>query len=148
MKTKSVKQCIQFYYLWKKVLPDEHKRLRVLRRKREQLYNLRSRQQTDQQKSEGRVATVAVTVSASEVVVKVEPEAEAEAEVEETDSESSISGTDQTTVGILQNLLLTSVEDIGYDFVPRLRCFYELLKILHKMWIESDSSLDICSKSS
>ena len=46
--TKSVKECIQFYYLWKKVCPDDYKRLRTLRRKRHQntLYNLRSQQPT------------------------------------------------------------------------------------------------------
>ena len=97
MKTKSVKQCIQFYYLWKKVLPDDHKRLRMMRRKREQLYNLRSRQQAEQQKAEAG-ATVAVNVTATEAIVEEEPEAMAEAEV--SDSESSISGTadDQNTV--------------------------------------------------
>jgi len=43
--SKSVKQCIQFYYLWKKVCSDEYKRLRIIRRKREQdeLYSLRSK---------------------------------------------------------------------------------------------------------
>lgn len=48
MGTKSVKECIQFYYLWKKVCPDDYKRLRLLRRKRHQnaLYNLRSQQPT------------------------------------------------------------------------------------------------------
>ena len=42
VKTKTVRQCVQFYYLWKKVLVDDHKRLRVYRRRREQDYNLRS----------------------------------------------------------------------------------------------------------
>ena len=37
-----MRQCVQFYYLWKKVLVDEHKRLRATRRRREQDYNLRS----------------------------------------------------------------------------------------------------------
>ncbi|XP_052057998.1 uncharacterized protein LOC127698551 isoform X3 [Mytilus californianus] len=48
--SKSVKECIQFYYLWKKVCPDEHKRLRIIRnkRERERLYNLRSQQQQQQ----------------------------------------------------------------------------------------------------
>lgn len=36
MKNKSVKECIQFYYLWKKVCPDEYRKLRIIRRKREQ----------------------------------------------------------------------------------------------------------------
>jgi hypothetical protein len=36
MESKSVKQCIQFYYLWKKVCPEEYRRLRIIRRKREQ----------------------------------------------------------------------------------------------------------------
>jgi hypothetical protein len=31
--SKTVKQCIQFYYLWKKVCPDEYKRLRLIRRR-------------------------------------------------------------------------------------------------------------------
>ena len=46
-----MKECIQYYYLWKKVCPDEHKRLRVIRnkRERERLYNLRSQQQQQQQ---------------------------------------------------------------------------------------------------
>ena len=40
-----MKQCVQFYYLWKKVCTDEYRKLRQVRRKREQdeLYNLRSR---------------------------------------------------------------------------------------------------------
>lgn len=42
VKTKTVRQCVQFYYLWKKVLVDDHKRLRAMRRRREQDYNLRS----------------------------------------------------------------------------------------------------------
>ena len=43
---KDVKQCVEFYYLWKKVCSDEYKRLRIIRKKREQadlLCNLRSR---------------------------------------------------------------------------------------------------------
>lgn len=36
MKTKSVKQCIEFYYLWKKVCADEYRKLRVIRRRKEQ----------------------------------------------------------------------------------------------------------------
>ena len=43
--TKSVKECVQFYYLWKKVCADEYKRLRIVRRRRREqdaLYNLRS----------------------------------------------------------------------------------------------------------
>ncbi|XP_013389123.1 ELM2 and SANT domain-containing protein 1 [Lingula anatina] len=45
VKTKTTKQCIQFYYLWKKVCLDEYKRMRILRRKRtdDDIYNLRSR---------------------------------------------------------------------------------------------------------
>ncbi|XP_054714606.1 uncharacterized protein LOC129224210 [Uloborus diversus] len=54
--TKTVKQCIQFYYLWKKVCPDEYKRLRLIRRRKEQeslYYNLRSKEesQDDEEKS-------------------------------------------------------------------------------------------------
>ena len=68
-----------------------------MRRKREQLYNLRSRQQAEQQKAEAGI-TVAVTATATEAIVEEEPEAMAEAE--ESDSESSISGTgeDRNTV--------------------------------------------------
>ncbi|XP_034326291.2 transcriptional-regulating factor 1 isoform X3 [Magallana gigas] len=48
--TKTTKECLHFYYLWKKVCPDEHKRLRIIRRKREhdRLYNLRSQQAATQ----------------------------------------------------------------------------------------------------
>ncbi|XP_021343054.1 uncharacterized protein LOC110443261 isoform X2 [Mizuhopecten yessoensis] len=55
VETKSTGDCVQFYYLWKKVCPDEHKRLRVVRRKREQdqLYNLRTRQQQQEQQQSG-----------------------------------------------------------------------------------------------
>lgn len=40
-----MQQCVQFYYLWKKVCGDESRRLRTIRRRREQdeLYNLRSK---------------------------------------------------------------------------------------------------------
>ncbi len=53
--SKSVKQCVQFYYLWKKVCNDEYKRLRILRRKREQdeLYNLRSKAAQDAKDKDG-----------------------------------------------------------------------------------------------
>lgn len=36
MRGKSCKECIQFYYLWKKICPDDYKRLRIVRRKKEQ----------------------------------------------------------------------------------------------------------------
>ncbi|XP_046375534.2 transcriptional-regulating factor 1-like isoform X3 [Haliotis rufescens] len=54
VKTKNTKQCIQFYYLWKKVCPEDYKKLRALRRKREQeaLYNLRSRPQGEEQQQQ------------------------------------------------------------------------------------------------
>ncbi|KAH9417229.1 Metal ion binding [Dermatophagoides pteronyssinus] len=38
IKTKSVKECVQFYYLWKKNSIDHFKRLRILRRKRESMF--------------------------------------------------------------------------------------------------------------
>nr|XP_046909511.1 probable serine/threonine-protein kinase DDB_G0282963 [Dermatophagoides farinae] len=38
IKTKSVKDCVQFYYLWKKNSIDHFKRLRILRRKRESMF--------------------------------------------------------------------------------------------------------------
>jgi hypothetical protein len=31
--SKTLKQCIQFYYLWKKVCPEEYKRIRLSRRR-------------------------------------------------------------------------------------------------------------------
>lgn len=40
--TKSVRQCTEFYFLWKKVCVDEWRRMRVLRRRRIQDYQLRS----------------------------------------------------------------------------------------------------------
>ncbi len=43
--SKSVRQCVQFYYLWKKVCSDESRRLGKIRKRREQdeIYNLRSK---------------------------------------------------------------------------------------------------------
>ncbi|KAJ9588681.1 hypothetical protein L9F63_018041, partial [Diploptera punctata] len=40
--TKTVKQCIQFYYLWKKVCPEEYKRLRLIRRRQNADYSMRT----------------------------------------------------------------------------------------------------------
>jgi hypothetical protein len=40
--SKTVKQCIQFYYLWKKVCPDEYKRLRLIRRRQNADYGSRT----------------------------------------------------------------------------------------------------------
>jgi hypothetical protein len=44
VKTKSVRECTEFYFLWKKVCVDEWRRMRIVRRKRihDSLYNLRS----------------------------------------------------------------------------------------------------------
>ena len=85
------------------MLPDEHKRLRVMRRKREQLYNLRSRQQTEQQTVNGGGAA---PVTAAEPIA--EELREALGEGDESDSESSNSGTveDQTTVSPFPALTL------------------------------------------
>lgn len=48
IKSKSVKECIEFYYLWKKHFPDIIKRLRMLRRKRDPLlYSMPSRNGID-----------------------------------------------------------------------------------------------------
>lgn len=33
--TKCVQQCVEFYYVWKKVAPEEYRRLRIMRRRRE-----------------------------------------------------------------------------------------------------------------
>lgn len=34
IRTKTVKQCVQFYYVWKKVCADEYRRLKQLRERR------------------------------------------------------------------------------------------------------------------
>ncbi|KAK3093940.1 hypothetical protein FSP39_022050 [Pinctada imbricata] len=92
MGTKSVKECVQFYYLWKKVCPDEHKRLRLIRRRREQerLYNLRSTQQqqqttqaTSQQPPVQAAAPQSEAVTNYEEFDEMESESGASTEVEE-----------------------------------------------------------------
>jgi len=40
--SKTVKQCIQFYYLWKKVCPEEYKRIRLMRRRQNADYGTRT----------------------------------------------------------------------------------------------------------
>lgn len=58
--TKSVKECVQFYYLWKKVCSDEYKRLRIVRRRRreqDELYNLRSKAAVPPGDDDGSMAT-------------------------------------------------------------------------------------------
>lgn len=50
MKVKTIKQCIAFYYTWKKVCPDQYRHLKWMRRRRDlpealqqpNAYNLRS----------------------------------------------------------------------------------------------------------
>jgi hypothetical protein len=36
VRTKSVQDCVQFYYMWKKVCADDYRRVRLLRRRRDQ----------------------------------------------------------------------------------------------------------------
>ena len=36
IKSKNVRQCVEFYYNWKKMLPDEYRRMRTARRRRQQ----------------------------------------------------------------------------------------------------------------
>ncbi|KAK3597415.1 hypothetical protein CHS0354_040150 [Potamilus streckersoni] len=79
--TKTTKQCIQFYYLWKKVSPDEYKRLKRIRRKRRQMYNLRSQQTETHGEAEANVEQ------------DEEEEEDEEEEKEESDSEPSTTGT-------------------------------------------------------
>lgn len=77
--SKSVKQCVEFYYVWKKVCPDEYKRLRLLRRRRkkdgDELYSLRSRGGADvapaAAAATASTAASAVAVSAAGAVTTV-----------------------------------------------------------------------------
>ncbi|RWS30982.1 zinc finger protein 541-like protein, partial [Leptotrombidium deliense] len=52
--TKSVKECVEFYYLWKKVCPEEYKRLRIIRRKKEEegIYWRKKEQQQQQRQQQ------------------------------------------------------------------------------------------------
>lgn len=34
IRTKTIKQCVQFYYVWKKVCADEYRRLKQMRERR------------------------------------------------------------------------------------------------------------------
>lgn len=60
--TKSVRDCVHFYYMWKLVCVNDYKRLRLLRRKREQdeLYNLRSQALFETTSFEHQPATAAL----------------------------------------------------------------------------------------
>jgi hypothetical protein len=89
--SKSTKECIQFYYLWKKVCPDDYKRLRILRRRRNQsqLYNLRSQ--------ENSAPSTQHSINSG---LQEEEEFEEEGE-EEDDSELAINGTVSTPVLVL-----------------------------------------------
>ncbi|KAL5008597.1 hypothetical protein ScPMuIL_014178 [Solemya velum] len=68
VKTKTTKQCIQFYYLWKKVCPDEYKRLRTQRRKRESdaLYNLRTKAEESAKQEEAAAVAAAAESSCTD----------------------------------------------------------------------------------
>ena len=41
--TKSTRECVQFYFLWKRICVDEYKRLRSLRKQREEQLQMRMR---------------------------------------------------------------------------------------------------------
>lgn len=40
--TKNVKQCVQFYYMWKKVCTDEYRRIKAIRERKNSGKNLES----------------------------------------------------------------------------------------------------------
>ena len=61
MGSKSVRQCTEFYFLWKKVCVDEWRRMRVFRRRRIQDYQLRSTTDRDDLKPDEDPASVADT---------------------------------------------------------------------------------------
>ncbi|KAJ8309353.1 hypothetical protein KUTeg_014227 [Tegillarca granosa] len=89
---KTCRQCVQLYYLWKKVCPDEHKRLRIIRRKREQeeLYNIRTRQQQEQSQAATSTAPAAVSNQMEGTTTTTEQDA-----YSDLDSDSSIDNYDQ-----------------------------------------------------
>lgn len=67
--TKSVQQCVEFYYVWKKVAPEEYRRLRCLRRRRE--LDQVAPEEDDMEEAAGSPAAVAS--AAAKVTVPSEP---------------------------------------------------------------------------
>ena len=106
VKTKSVRSCVQFYYLWKKVLVDEHKRLRVVRRRREQLYNLRSNRQ--QQGT--------ATDQAPEAELKGERESRVVEEEEEVRDDEDDFSTSSSTSALTEDQQISSMVRDSFPF--------------------------------
>lgn len=74
--TKNVQQCVEFYYVWKKVAPEEYRRLRCMRRRRE--LDQAAPEEDDMEETAGSPSAVPAavakpTVPSSEPVQPCEP---------------------------------------------------------------------------
>lgn len=74
--TKNVQQCVEFYYVWKKVVPEEYRRLRCMRRRRE--LDQAAPEEDDMEEAAGSPSAVPAaiakpTMPASEPVQPCEP---------------------------------------------------------------------------
>ncbi|BFZ12228.1 hypothetical protein BsWGS_15263 [Bradybaena similaris] len=99
--TKSVKQCVQFYYVWKKVCPDDYRRLRLGRGKQSDYNTRRSAVKAAAAASSEKVSQAPVVsesqVLLSSVVAAVEG-VEENVESVDSDNTSLLSDNDETNM--------------------------------------------------
>lgn len=70
VETKTIKQCVQFYYVWKKVCVDEYKRLKQLRERRSGFVKLGENDQEEKPYPDAKLLGVSGAASCTYLVVK------------------------------------------------------------------------------
>ncbi|KAI8744444.1 CAunnamed protein product [Biomphalaria glabrata] len=97
--TKNVKQCIQFYYVWKKVCPDDYKRLRHSRNKQGE-YNTRKQAERAAAQASVEKAVVAEAIAQNQNIVAASRETISEENMEAFDSDNTSFLSDNDDVSI------------------------------------------------
>ncbi|CAG5121978.1 unnamed protein product, partial [Candidula unifasciata] len=98
--TKSVKQCVQFYYVWKKVCPDDYRRLRSGRGKQNDYNTRRSAVKTTSTAPTEKVSQVPVVSESQVLLAGVAAVEGVEENVESVDSDNTslLSDNDETSM--------------------------------------------------